>query len=375
MSRKVCSPEAIQIELATKRERILDLLEHAGLDAILISRHENIAWATAGLVDVRVGLLRETGPASLLITKAGKAYYLATNNEALRLADEEFTGLDYEPIVSPWHENDVEAVVRRSVGSGAVASDAPVGELPLLSLQALRYELTEAEVQRYRSLGRDVAEVVACALLQLRPGQSERLIQADVARRLIERGILPSVYMTAADDRIRKYMHAVPRAGVLRHFGMVGLCARRWGLVVSMTRFVHFGQMPGELEARFAAVNEISARLKVATLPGVSASSLFGIAREAYADLGFAGQEMTHHQGGATGYVEREWFARPEGGETARETQAFAWNPNLEGAKSEDTILLCRGSVEVLTATPDLPVLKNHVDGVEMAAAGVLIRD
>ena len=79
-----------QAELAEKHRRLQGLLVEQELDAIVISRHENIAWATAGLVDLRVPLLRETGVGSLLITKQGGTYYLTTNNEAARLAEEEF---------------------------------------------------------------------------------------------------------------------------------------------------------------------------------------------------------------------------------------------------------------------------------------------
>ena len=81
-------------ELKQKRERVIGLLEREQLDAIIIARHENIAWLTAGRVDVRIGLLRETGAASLLLTKDNAGHYLTTNNEASRLANEEFAGLD-----------------------------------------------------------------------------------------------------------------------------------------------------------------------------------------------------------------------------------------------------------------------------------------
>jgi Creatinase/Prolidase N-terminal domain len=96
-------------ELSAKRRRIAAFLAEKQLDAILIARHENIAWVTAGLVDVRVGVLRESGPASLLLTREGASYYLTTNNEAQRLAEEEFAGLDFQPVVNPWHANDLRA--------------------------------------------------------------------------------------------------------------------------------------------------------------------------------------------------------------------------------------------------------------------------
>jgi Xaa-Pro dipeptidase len=365
--------EGRQQEFAEKRGRIHKLLEEQGLDAIVISRHENIAWATAGLVDVRVPLLRETGVGSLLMTKQGGTYYLTTNNEAPRLAEEEFAGLGYEPLVQPWYANDVQASIRKIVGNGKVVADVPTGTTASTSLQPLRFELTASEVLRYHWLGQHTADTATILLRALRPGMRETTMQGMLAESLLSRGILPSVFLTAVDDRIRRYRHAVPRRGVLERFGMLNFCARRWGLSVSMTRFVHFGSMPIELEDKFLAVAQVNARLLGATREGVSSDELFMVAKKAYAAVGYAGEEKQHHQGGATGYLEREWVARPGGSERVAAQQAFAWNPNLPGAKVEDTFLLQDGSLETLTRTPDLPVISTRLQGVDYQSAGVLI--
>ena len=201
---------------------------------------------------------------------------------------------------------------------------------------------------------------------------SEVAIQSMLAQRFIERNILPSVYLTAVDARIRSYRHAVPRSGVLERFGMLNFCARKWGLALSMTRFVHFGAMPAELEEKFGVVAEVNAQLQAATREGVLADGLFTVARDAYAAAGYAGEETMHHQGGATGYLEREWVARPGGMDAAFATQAFAWNPSLQGAKVEDTFMLHNGEFELLTATPELPVVMTRVGRVDYRSAGVL---
>jgi antitoxin VapB len=198
-------------------------------------------------------------------------------------------------------------------------------------------------------------------------------MQGMLAESLLSRGILPSVFLTAVDDRIRRYRHAVPRRGVLERFGMLNFCARRWGLSVSMTRFVHFGLMPTELEDGFSAVAQVNARLLAATQQSINSDELFTVAKEAYSAVGYAGEEKQHHQGGATGYLEREWVARPGGSERVAAQQAFAWNPNLPGAKVEDTFLLRDGSLETLTRTPELPVISTRFEGVDYRSAGVLI--
>jgi antitoxin VapB len=195
-----------------------------------------------------------------------------------------------------------------------------------------------------------------------------------IAERLLHRGLSPTVLLLATDDRIRKYRHALPRAGRLEHLGMINLCARRWGLTISITRLVCFGLMSSELEDKFAAVAEVNARLLEATREGATSDALFHVAQQAYADLGYPGEEQMHHQGGATGYVEREWIARPGGPEIVHDQQAFAWNPSLQGAKVEDTVLLRAGEISLITGTPELPSVTTSCGGRTYTSAGVLCR-
>ncbi len=361
-------------ELSAKRRKVAAFLAEEGLDAILIARHENIAWLTAGLVDVRVGMLRESGPACLLITREGAAYYLTTNNEAQRLADEEFAGLGFEPVVKPWHANDLRASVNSIVGSGIAAGDMGQEGCRTASIQRLRSELTYGEAERYRWLGWHAAEAAAVVLRRFEPGMSERALQAMLAEQLIGRGILPSVYLTSTDARVTQYPHPVPRAGVLKQLGMLCFCARRWGLTVSMTRFVGFGPLPAVFEEHLAVVTQVNAHLLGATREGATSDALFAVAKQAYALLGHAGAELLHHQGGATGYLEREWFARPGGAERITAQQALAWNPNLRGAKVEDTYLLQGGELKLLTATPELPSVTTTLNGSEYRSADILRR-
>ncbi|HEX4029540.1 MAG TPA: M24 family metallopeptidase [Terracidiphilus sp.] len=359
-------------EIGLKRARIAGLLAEKGFEAIVISRHDNIAWATAGVVDVRVGMLREIGAASLLITREGAAHYLTTNNEALRLAEEEFDGLGFEPHVNPWHANDLRATAARVAGSGAIVGDMGQEGLQPLAIQSLRYELTNGEVDRYRWLGARAARTAVDVLSRFKPGMEERTLHAMLAERLIDAAIVPSVYLTATDARIAQYPHPVPRSGVLERLGMLGFCARRWGLSVSLTRFVHFGAPPAELEEMFSMLAQTGAQLVGATRAGVTSSELFGVAQQAYSALGHPGAEQHHHQGGATGYLEREWLARPGGAERVTAQQAFAWNPNLHGAKVEDTFLLRDGKMELLTGTAELPAIAAAWNGTEYRFAGLL---
>ncbi len=206
----------------------------------------------------------------------------------------------------------------------------------------------------------------------IEPGLSELDMEAVTAANLLRRGIQPSVHLFAVDDRILKYKHAVPRGARMKNYAMLNLCARRWGLTISITRFVYFGRVPDELAERFRAAAQVNAALLDATREGATSAKLFEAAKSAYAAAGFPGEEKSHHQGGPTGYWEREWLATPQGPETVVNHQAFAWNPSIKGGKVEDTVLLNNGKIEWLTATPEMPAIEVRMNGTTYPAADVL---
>ena len=144
---------------------------------------------------------------------------------------------------------------------------------------------------------------------------------------------------------------------------MIVVCARRAGLIAALTRIVWAGPVPEEIRRRTRAAAEVNARLLAATRPGAVGRDLFEAAVRAYADLGFPGEERLHHQGGACGYLSRDWIAHPRCGEVVEPWQAFAWNPSITGTKVEETWIVSGGSAEGITATPGWPRLEVEVNG------------
>jgi antitoxin VapB len=369
----VVTEAAWNAELDAKHEKVAEWLKAQRLAGVLIRRNENVAWLTGGAVELRVLTPCETGVASLLVTAAGKRYYFTTENEAPRLNDEEFGALDFEPVLFPWWADDTAAAAAK-LAAGPLGSDTPGAGLTPVNLYPLRAALSETEIARYRWLGAETAAATVEALNEVEPGLSEYDLEAITANALLRRGILPSVYLYAVDDRILKYKHAVARGKRLKHYGMLNLCSRKWGLAISITRFIHFGDLPAELAARFVAAAQVNAALLNATRVGATSAELFRVAQAAYAAQGFPGEERFHHQGGPTGYGEREWIATPEGTEVVVNNQAFAWNPSMRGGKVEDTVLLRDGTIENLTPTPELPSLPASVEGSNYVASGVLVK-
>ncbi len=370
----VRASQPIQEEIKIKKQQLTEFMAQHKLEGILLSLHENISWATAGQVDTRVLIPGTTGSAAVFVRKDGSGFYITTKNEAPRMHDEEFGGLPFEPVVLPWQEGDFVKAARGLAAAGTLGADTHQENCAFISLAGLRSQLQPTEIERYRLLGGMTARAVEEVALHLEPGMTEEEISAMASSLLIQKAILPSVLLMAVDDRILKYKHALARGKRLERFGMVNLCSRKWGLVISMTRFVHFGPLPQPLANGFDAAAKVNAALLHATRAGATARQLYTIAKDAYAAAGFPGEEDLHHQGGATGYGEREWVATPNGAEIVLNRQAFAWNPSARGGKVEDTVVLQDGAIEILTGTTKFPAVETVVGGQSYRSAGVLLK-
>jgi antitoxin VapB len=341
-------------EFETKQARIQALLSAHGLDALLLQRVSSFAWATCGAASY-VNSASTTGEARLLITPAGR--YLVTNNiEATRLAQEEKLaeqGWEFE--VAPWYE--AADRVAQLAGGFRLGTDGPVPGAVDLShdLARLRARLTPTEGERFRRLGRLCGEALECAARAVRPGQTEYEIAALVAREAEGRGAPAIVNLVATDERVFAFRHPLPTGKVMARYAMLVLCGRRWGLVCSATRLVHFGRLPDELRRKAEAVARVDAAFLNATRPGQTLGEVFQRGRAAYAASGFPEEWQQHHQGGPAGYEPREYIATPDAADVVESGQAYAWNPSIAGTKSEDTILVSGPGVENLTATAGWP--------------------
>jgi len=348
-------------ELNLKLECIRNLLAVSNLDAILLRRADNFSWATCG-ADPHINTADSMGIASLLITKTN--HLLVTNNiEAKRLMQEEgLAEQGWESKVSPWFEGDNQtASLTRRMKLGADTSFSNALDLSS-EIATLRAQLTPEEGKRYIELGRLCAHGMRQAIEAVKPGMTEYEIAGLLAQSVESKGVQAVVNLIATDERIFSYRHPLPTAKKLRNYAMLILCGRKWGLICSATRFVHFGKLPDEIRHKAGAVARIDAEMTAATRPGRTLGDVFSRAQSAYAEAGYPNEWQLHHQGGSAGYAPREITATPNSPEPILLGQAFAWNPSITGAKSEDTILVGEGSNEIITEMVDWPSIDVQVD-------------
>jgi Xaa-Pro aminopeptidase len=339
--------------------KLLDLYE---VDGLLLRRISSFAWATCGASSY-VNMASVEGAASLLITR--QHMYLVTNTiEAPRLEQEEMLAEQgWEMRVSAWETP--QAGLQSLVSGLRLASDVPFPEAQEIEAELARQRarLTPQEMERFRQLGKLCSEALSAAGYAIHPGMSEYQIAAIVSSEAQKRGVQPIVNLVATDERIMRYRHPLPTGKILEKYAMLVLSGRQQGLVCSITRLVHFGDVPAEIQRRVQAAAQVNATLIAASRPGWTLGDVLERGKQAYAHMGFPDEWRNHHQGGVAGYESREYLAVTGSGDRIAEGQALAWNPSIAGVKMEDTILVGSDCHENLTFTPDWPVLAVEIPG------------
>jgi Xaa-Pro aminopeptidase len=349
---------------AEKTDRLDAYLADNGLEAAWFARPSNFAWLTGGdnVVD------REGSEGVAAAGYDGEQVTVVTNTiEAPRLGDEELDGTDIESF--PWYERSLaDAVAERSPTPAAADFDVPGAER--VTAASLRMPLTEPDIERYRALGTETAATVEEVCRGLDTDDTEREVASRLRGALSARGIESPVVLVGGEERAQAYRHYTPTDARLGGYALVSVTTQRDGLHASMTRTVAFDP-PAWLDDRHEAAMTVETAALTATkrLAGEGAASdVFEDIQDAYATTGHPDEWQKHHQGGAAGFAGREWMATPTGTEGVVTPMAYAWNPTVMGAKSEDTVLVTEDGFETLTATGEWPSREIDGDG------GTLVR-
>lgn len=77
------------------------------------------------------------------------------------------------------------------------------------------------------------------------------------------------VLFVGTDERIFKFRHPVPTEKKLKRYCMVVICAQKWGLILSMTRLVHFGTPSDEIRSRYQSLHRVDMAYITATSAGI----------------------------------------------------------------------------------------------------------
>jgi len=360
-------------EIQEKERRVRQFLREKGLRALLLKRQANFSWMTCGGLNL-VGIATEVGATSLLITEDSK-YVICNNIEAPRMIEEE--GLEKQGFIVktfPWYEDREIPILKELVGEGPVGCDVHFPNTLMMSeeIARLRYSLTPAELERYRWLGEKVSLAVEKTLMDTRRGEKESEVVGRLCQEIWRDRIDPIGLMVAADERISRFRHPIPTEKKIEKFLMFSINARKWGLVVCLTRFVYFGKLPASLKEKYEANVFVDCTLMAHTRPGIPAREVLQKGIGAYREKGYPEEWQLHHQGGPIGYIPRDYRVNFKTPDIIQENQPFTWNPSIAGTKSEDTILATKKGPEMITHPIQYPTISMTVAGVSFARPTIL---
>ncbi|RLF18068.1 MAG: hypothetical protein DRZ82_08935 [Thermoprotei archaeon] len=356
-------------EVDQKIERLLNLMIDESLDAIILATRRNLSWITGG-GEFFVNMASERGIAIAVITKEERLIF-TSNNEAPRLLDEENIekyGFTLRSI--DWYlGSPLEMALKyiKDKGLKRIGSDIELAyenvRLIEEKLTNLRINLTKYEIERYRAIGKECANILRRVCYEIRRGITEQEISGMLHSEFYSRGIRLPVVLIAADDRAFKYRHPIPKGKKLNKYAIISIVAEKYGLHVALTRSVSIGKPSEEVIRKHNSVSRIMAIMMMNTRPGVKSGEIIRKAIEAYKNEGYPNEWKLHHQGGWIGYMPREKKVLPDTEDRIGKWQALAWNPTISGVKSEDTIIVEEKDIVNITEDPKWPTLEIEVNG------------
>lgn len=298
--------------------------------------------------DVVITGLTQQGPPSVRI--------VSNAIEAPRLRDTEFVGTAAEFDVVEWYED---RASRLPVGEH-VGTDVPDPGRSDLSgpIAGLRRVLTPRQRGDLAALCRDAAAVGGRVARSARPGQSEQGIAGTLLSALTAAGMECIAVFVGSDERISAHRHPLPTSKSVQDRLMIAFCARRYGLVASVTRMVSFTALKGQAE-RYASLLSVERAFLDASVPGKGLDEAFLKGIPEYRLAGFDRDEWhRHHQGGITGFSPRELIAHPGTDALLQDGMILGWNPSAAGFKVEDTTLVTARGAQPLAADPEWPSVR-----------------
>jgi len=351
-------------EVIEKKKRIRTLMDSLNLDAILLKRQCNFSWVTCGGTN-QVSIATEMGAASILIT-SGEEYVICNSIEAPRIEKEEkLSEQGYKIKIFKWYEDWEEKIINEITKGGEIGCDVDFPGTKNISkdLNPLRYSLTPWEVERYKEVGYLTSRAIEETAFTIKPGDKECEIIGRLTERLWSNRLDYVTIFCAADERISNFRHPIATEKKIKKRAMVCVNARKYGLIISLTRFVQFGKVPRELRKKYNANVYIDCVMMANTIPGRLAVDVLKKGIEAYKEMGYPEEYQLHHQGGAIGYTGRDYKVNFQTKEIVQENQGFTWNPSITGSKSEDTMLATSSGPILLSKPVIFPLLEVKIGG------------
>jgi Xaa-Pro aminopeptidase len=349
---------------ASRTTALREVLQRAGLDALWVSRPENVRYLSGF-----------TSPADgkLLITAA------PTNQHATLYTDARYTVQAEDEsrypafIARPPATLEHAAAVVAGLRVGFEADHLTVSGLEELNthwqagelvgvrglVEALRLVKSPEELAGIRA-AQDVADAAFAAVRpSIVAGVREDQIAAQLEQFMRERGATSAFDITVASGPRGAMPHGTASERVIgdNELVTVDFGARVNGYHSDMTRTVAVGDPSGELRRLYRAVLEAEEAAVRAIRPGVNCGELDAVARDILTDHGL-GEYFAHSLGHGVGLAVQEGPSLRKSSADVLEAgmvvtaEPGVYLPGLGGVRIEDLVLVTETGYEVLSSSP-----------------------
>ncbi|MBU2515504.1 M24 family metallopeptidase [bacterium] len=324
-------------------ERLKAFLSEQNYEAIILCKPSNIAAFFKG-AQISLGFRQEpAGRAAICITRDA-TILIANTTEATRIAEDELSwvqGLNVFPFRwDHWNLKNSVSEYLYSSGLAMVCDDVGIYGVNVgAALEGMYYPLYSEELDSIKELANVSASVVESVAKNISPGMTEAQVAGKISGQLIASSISPELVLVAADERISKFRHCIPKHAEIRQLALLSVTVHRRGLFVSLSRLVSHGAVNSEWRQLQETCCRVDARAIYLSTPGASVGEIFESIKGSYNNEGHPNEWHAHHQGGPAGFSGRDYKAMENEKRCLVKNQPVVWNPTIQGTKSEDTIL------------------------------------
>ncbi len=346
-----------QDDLPDKLQRLAQIARDHGLATLVLRSPATLSWLTGARSNVPHTLDAACYDVVIENASTQPSLRIVTNTiERPRLADTELGDLPAQWTAVAWWQDRARAL---PTGPDVGADTGLPGRVDVsMPVAKIRRALTALQRRRLRRLGADAATAMSSAAALVDPAMTEYRAAGLIAQQLLDRAMEPVCLFVAGGTRMGAHRHPLPTTRPLGPRASLVCCARRDGLIASVTRIVCLDPPTAADQSRYRALLQVEAAFLDATYANVRLGDAFAAGVASYPQCGFDHDEWTrHHQGGLSGWQPREFLAHSSSDVRVPEHAVVAWNPSAESWKVEDTCLVTADGVEPLVTDPHWPTV------------------
>jgi Xaa-Pro aminopeptidase len=359
-------------DVDSKQACIAMLLQEVGCEGLLMLEPENFLWLTSG--GAARGTLSPDDLPALYFSAEGR-WVITSNVDSQRLFDEEVDGLGFQLKEWPWHWGR-DQLLADLCHNRTVASDRPFGNCKVVAsqLQKLRRAMTGYEQACSAALGSIISHALEATCRTMKPKETEREIAGQLGHRLLHRGAQPVLIEVAADGRSRRYRQCGYTSLPVERYCVMVVTARKYGLCLTSSRAVAFGQPDNTFLKEHDAACKVSATYIASTWPDAVPGQVLSAGRQIFKLVGFEHEWRLAPQGHVTGRSPIELLFTPNTDELLQAQWMVTWSGSVGAAFSTDTFLVTEQGPRCMTPTEMWPLKRIRIQGAEFVRPDLLVR-